>query len=318
MVPYLGCGCGGGPSARSLPAAAATCLVFGPLVAGARLAAAIAVTRLLPGSSCVDERYTMLAQLGGLVPLALAGAFAGWFAPAVLGAHAPAVAAILAGAAAAFFVSPCGIGSIALASSLRTAMPAAAAAFLCVAGIVDLRTWVRSTHSHDAHDALAYAMTAVACALVAARNGAALVHPKFAVALWACAIACALFAWKHRRTQHARLRIAPLIMLAGAILAAPPPEYHATETTLSDAFAGERLDFTGIATQTGGTTTLVRYAITCCRADAEPIVVALARRVDGRGWMHARGVLVQTANGLQMRADYVQAAAPPADPFVYR
>src|SRR5437868_1722987 len=47
MVPYLGCGCGPGPSARSLPAAAATWLVFGPVVAGARLGAAIVAARFM-------------------------------------------------------------------------------------------------------------------------------------------------------------------------------------------------------------------------------------------------------------------------------
>ncbi len=45
-VAYLGCGCGSGPSARSLPAAAATWMLFGPLVAIARFAAAIVAAKL--------------------------------------------------------------------------------------------------------------------------------------------------------------------------------------------------------------------------------------------------------------------------------
>ncbi|MFZ0683364.1 MAG: hypothetical protein WAM84_10855, partial [Candidatus Cybelea sp.] len=43
---YLGCGCTAGPSARSLPAAAATWLLFGPLVAAARFGAAVVAARL--------------------------------------------------------------------------------------------------------------------------------------------------------------------------------------------------------------------------------------------------------------------------------
>jgi len=134
-----------------------------------------------------------------------------------------------------------------------------------------------------------------------------------------CAITCGVLAYRYRSEQNPRLRIAPAIMLAGAVLAAPPPEYHATETSLESAFFGERIDFTGVVTHTGGATTLVRYAITCCRADATPIVIRLERNVPAlHGWMHARGVLVQTANGLRLRADSMNAIAPPADAFVYR
>ncbi len=108
-------------------------------------------------------------------------------------------------------------------------------------------------------------------------------------------------------------------MIAGAILTAPAPEYHATQTTLADAFAGERLDFTGVATQTGGATTLVRYAITCCRADAAPVVVRLSRAQPNlRGWVRARGLLTGDASGLRLRVEELQTIPAPADPFVYR
>jgi uncharacterized membrane protein YcgQ (UPF0703/DUF1980 family) len=98
------------------------------------------------------------------------------------------------------------------------------------------------------------------------------------------------------------------------------PEYHATETTLSDAFAGERVDFTGVLTRTGDAATLVRYAITCCRADAAPVVIRLldAPPAAAHGWMHARGVLVAREDDLRLRADALTPIAPPADPFVYR
>ena len=320
MVPYLGCGCGAGPSARSLPAAAAACLVFGPIVAGARLAAAIAIDRTFPRAvSCAHDDDSILGQLAAIMPLAVTGALAVFFAPMLFSTRPSAPQAFAGAALAAFVMAPCGIGAIGLAAAMRGPLPAAAAGFLCVAGIVDLRTWLRNAHTGRQHDALSHAIAAIACALVAGRGGAGLVHPKIAMALWACAIACGVLAYRYCSEQNPRLRIAPAIMLAGAVLAAPPPEYHATETSLEAAFAGERIDFTGVITHTGEVTTLVRYAITCCRADATPIVIRLERNVPAlHGWTHARGVLVQTANGLRLRADSMNAIAPPADAFVYR
>jgi hypothetical protein len=320
MVPYLGCGCGTGPSARSLPAAAAAWMVFGPLVGGARLAAAFAVERALwRHTSCTHGDDSMLAQLAAIAPIAAIGAAVAGYAPTIFGTHPSQAAAFFGGAFAAFVMAPCGLGTVGLAAALRGTIPASAIAFLCVAGIVDLRTWMRMPHHERRHDALAYAVAAAACLLVAARGGADLVHPKIALALWPCAFGCAVFAYRYRGEQNASLRVAPAIMLAGAVLAAPPPEYHATETSLSDAFAGERIDFTGAVSQSGDATTLVRYAITCCRADAAPLVIRLAAPAPrARGWMHARGVLVQTSRGLRLRTESLQPIPPPSDPFVYR
>ena len=71
-LPLLGCGCGGGPAARSLPAAAATWLAFGPWVALARWAAAMAVGRLVDrGGRRHDQPGSALDGLAGLVPYAL-------------------------------------------------------------------------------------------------------------------------------------------------------------------------------------------------------------------------------------------------------
>ncbi len=203
---------------------------------------------------------------------------------------------------------------------MRGTLPATAAGFLCVAGIADLRVWTRSANDGAGlHDALGYMIAALACALAAARGGAGLVHPAIAAALWPCAIACASFACKYRDRRSIRLRIAPAIMLAGVILCAPPPQYHATETSLDQAFAGEPMDFTGLATQTGSATTLVRFAITCCRADAAPVVVRLERSAPWlRGWIRAQGVLVQAPDGLRLHVRRIERIAPPADPFVYR
>lgn len=318
---YLGCGCGVGPSARSLPAAAATCLVFGPLVAGARLAAATLLERLQRRGhrDCAHAAPSLLSELHLIVPVAALGSFAVLLLPAIAGMHAPRAVAFAAGAAAAFVMAPCALGTVGFAAALRTAWPAAAAGFLCVAGIADARAWTRRRTVDAAHDAFAYAVFALACALVAARSGAGLVHPKLAVALWPCTAAGMILAYRFRAQQCSRMRIAPVVMLAGALFGAPMPEYHATETTLSDAFAGERVDFTGKLTRTGSAATLVRYAITCCRADAAPIVIRLLHAPpNARGWMHARGVLVARGNDLMLRAQVLQPIHAPADPFVYR
>jgi uncharacterized protein DUF1980 len=320
MVPYLGCGCGTGPSARSLPALAATWLTFGPFVAVARFAAAVVVDRMrIRKGPCVHHDDSPLAQLAVIAPLSVAGAAVALFGSALFTPHTPGPIAFVSSAIAAFFISPCAMGTIALAAAIRGTLPSAASGFLCVAGIVDLRTWLQSSAERCANDALAYATAAVSCALVAARGGAGMVHPNIALVLWPCTIACAILAWRYRRQSAWRWRIAPAIMFAGSILGAPAPQYHATETSLADAFAGERLDFTGLITRTGNATTLVRYAITCCRADAAPIVIRLTNpRPNVHGWMRAQGTLVQTVDGLQLRSWSLRSVTPPADPFVYR
>jgi hypothetical protein len=261
-----------------------------------------------------------LAELQLVAPIAAIGACAALFVPALTGAHAPRAFAFIAGAAGAFVMAPCALGGVGFAAALRTVTPAAAAGFLSIAGIVDVRAWIRRKTPEHAHDALAYAMLALACAIVAAHNGGGLLNPKLALALWPCAAAAVYGAYRFRSEGCARLRIAPAIMLAGAFLAAPLPEYHATETTLGGAFAGERVDFTGLLTRTGDAATLVRYAITCCRADAAPIVVRLliAPPRGLHGWMHARGVMVAQGSGLRLEAACLESVGAPADPFVYR
>lgn len=321
MEAYLGCGCGIGPSARSLPAALATCIVFGPLVAGARLGAAMLVERLQHRPHpCSRERDSLLCELQLIMPAAATGAAAAFFLPAIATAHVWPAGGFLTGVLAAFVMAPCALGAVGLAATLRSMMPAAAAGFLCIAGIIDVRAWIPRRRNAKQHDALAYALFSVACAIVATHRGSGLLNPKLAVAVWPCALAGALGAYRFRAEQAGWLRVAPAVMLAGAVLGAPLPQYHATETTLANAFAGEHVDFTGVVTRTGAATTLVRYAITCCRADAAPIVVRLlhplARTVHG--WIRAHGVLVARGNALLLRADALDRVSPPADPFVYR
>lgn len=220
----------------------------------------------------------------------------------------------------AFVAAPCGLGSIGIAAAFRSLAPAAAAGFLCVAGLLDWRVWRASDASHDSHDFLAYCGAALTCALVAARGGGGLVNPKIAIALWPCTLVLALLAGKHRNANCARFRLAPVIMLAGSVLGAPPPTYHATETTLSDAFAGEHVDFTGALSHDGSAVTLARYAITCCRADAAPVSVRLdnAPAALHTGWFHASGTLIARGESLRLKVDRLESVRAPADPFIYR
>jgi hypothetical protein len=320
LRPFFACGCETGPSARSLPAAAATWLVFGPLVAGARLAAAIVAARATrTGTRDCPHEASPLSSLHAMLPVALCAAVGATLFPSFAGFRHDGLQVAVAGALFAFFSAPCAIGAVAFAAMLRSTMPSAAIGYLCVAGIVDARSFMRARVRGDSHDAVGYALLALACACVSAHRGSGLVHPLIALALAPCAAGSALAAYRFRSRSCAKLRIAPALMLAGSMLGAPLPQYHATETTLADAFAGESLDFTGVITRTGSAVTLVRYAITCCRADAAPMVVRLESSPRGlRGWVRARGVFVQSAGNLELRTKSVEPVTPPADPFVYR
>ncbi len=320
-LPLLGCGCGGGPAARSLPAMAATWLAFGPWVALARWASAMLVGRAIERGRCGhEEPGSALDALAGVLPYALVAGIAAHLL-ALTGASIPGgVTGAAIGAALGAALAPCGLGVVGVAGALRAVAPASAIGFLCVAGILDARTFARSHTRGARHDGTAYASLALACAVVASQGGAALVHPRFTVALWCCAIAFAFLALRYRRSHAFASTFAPATMCAALILGAPAPPYRATATTLADAFAGEPLAFEGVVTRRNGTTALVRYAITCCRADAAPIVVRLARDVrapDG-AWLDARGTLEDRAGDLRLRADSVTPVAPPGDPFVYR
>ncbi len=109
-------------------------------------------------------------------------------------------------------------------------------------------------------------------------------------------------------------------MLIGALAGAPPPEYRATETTLTDLFAGEHLRFTGSLERQGSAAVLVRYAITCCRADAAPIAVRLTNAFEypSGTWLQADGTIESVQGDLRLVPGRIERVAPPVDPFVYR
>jgi hypothetical protein len=330
-IPYLGCGCAGPSSARSLPATAAAWFVFGPAVALSRLAGAVVVAELLQKrffarssqlcgahQASRDDASSLLSQLEGVLPAAvLAGVVTQAlerFDPAQAGPIAAVLCGLLLGMAA-----PCGLGTIAVASALHARAPIAAAAYLCVAGIVDVFSFrFANTGVRRSHDACSYAILMLSLAMVALRHGDALVHPKLVAALWACSAVTAALALRYR--ERGTFFISPAIMLLGALAAAPAPSYRATETTLTDLFPGERLSFTGRLTDDGTHAAIVRYAITCCRADAGPIVIRLDRSpgfATGT-WLRADGVVTTKNGDLRLKPQTVTAIEPPSDPFVYR
>ncbi|HET6276045.1 MAG TPA: hypothetical protein VFE16_08975 [Candidatus Cybelea sp.] len=325
LLEYLSCGCGRGPSARSLPAAAATWILFGPFVAAARFVAAMLVAAMVrrrssPHADGSESISNPLGELGAILPCALIAGGALQLLDAIEPARLSAPANALLGAILGFVASPCALGAVALGGALRVHAPVAAATFLCIAGIADLRALRGTRDAAQSDDAFAYAMLALALAIVAWRHGGALVHPAFAGALGCCGGLALVCACVYRRSRFTPSRAAPALMLAGAMLGAPPPQYHATETTLSDLFAGERLTFTGVLAREGAASSIVRYAITCCRADAAPIAVRLDRAppyLNGT-WLRVEGRITGDAGDLRLIAEHAERVATPPDPFLYR
>jgi hypothetical protein len=159
---------------------------------------------------------------------------------------------------------------------------------------------------------------ALALAVAGRDRGAGFVHPAIGAALLPCAALATAFAIVRRNDVSASARVAPAILLAGVFAGTPPPQYRPDETMLSGLFAGERLSFTG---QLWHADVLVRYAITCCRADAAPVALRLTRRLANRDatWLHADGTVVSGRNGaLLLNATALQTIEAPLDPFVYR
>ncbi|MGH7737104.1 MAG: TIGR03943 family putative permease subunit [Candidatus Tyrphobacter sp.] len=331
-VALLGCGCAGGASARSLPAAVATAMVFGLPVALLRLCggmlAAVSLRSLrerLPCRHCPEDAIddgnaSLAAQLAAMLPAALLGATALHAFANVRFDLAPPLLQWLFGATLGALASPCALGAVAMSASLHAREPLAAIGVLCTSGILDLRAVLPAHDRTSGHDGLAYALCALALALVAARGGDALVHPRFVLALGLCAVACGFLALRHRGASSSRARLASLLMLAGAVVTAPPPIYTATETTLADLFVGERVTFTGELVHGKDADALVRFAITCCRADAAPVAIRLAARLVGRNgeWVRAQGDVRRAGSSLALDASQIRRVAPPSDPFIYR
>ena len=273
------------------------------------------------GETHQDEPPEFLDELAAVLPAALVAGVVTQVAALFDVRHLAPAAQVFGGALLGFATAPCGIGAVAVAGALHGRAPLAAAAFLCIAGIADLRAVARRHSVHArAHDVLAYVLLAPALGIVGWRHGNALVHPVIGGVLLVCGAIALVLAIVYRMQQNARSRLAPALMLAGALVSAPPPAYHATETTLSDLFPGEQLSFTGSVARSGNAAALVRYAITCCRADAAPVVVRLrsAPPFPAGTWLRVDGTIAVDAGEPRLVSRRVERIAPPTDPFIYR
>jgi hypothetical protein len=326
----FGCGCGAaaGPAALSLPAAALCWFAFGPAVALARLAAAAVLHASLgPRARNAAAEPDPLQQLGAIaVPafgLALATAFVQASHPGPEFARLPGVVvALLEGAAGllAGSVAPCCTAAIALAAMLRSTAPFTAAGMLLTAGLVPHwgRVAAQTVPRHDARFGLA--LVALACATLAVRGGSGFIHPRLVPLLW-LTIPAALVAARTRPVSTAKLgALAPAAMLAALVLGSPPPVAPLGTGTLDGLYAGEAIDFTGVAVALNGRTALVRYAITCCRADATAVVLPtnLQLRLPPGTWLTLRGTIAREDAGYFAHAMTWRRVPAPADPYLYR
>jgi hypothetical protein len=317
IAPFLGCGCGRA-GARAVPVAILAWVAFGPAVAIARFAAALVVAKTIVREH--DHRpRSAIEELYALLPSA---ALASVILHVASGSAMPQnpVVQLVMGAAMGFVGAPCALGGIALAASLHTHAPIACAAVLCISGVIDARTLLRLRDRPLGENGFAEGALALVCAIVAFRHGAQLVHPLLTAPL---GVASVVFAWRagqRRWRPPNRECIVPAIVMTALIIGAPVPDYRATETTLAEAFPGERVRFTGILVKSEDGAALVRYAITCCRADAQPVVLRLASTpaFPARTWLSVDGSLVRRRERLALEPGSITAVAPPNDPFVYR
>lgn len=322
-----GCGCGPAPGALSVPALALCWLGFGPAIALSRALAALAVARLAgryrdPAGEPADDPLVYLATL---VAPSIGGAVVGQLLLRTNAGIPPAIgflAGTLLGA-----LSPCAAGSVAFACAVRFTSPATSVGLLATAGLFAFARPPRTEtavirRARGAGSArLPAAAIALACALLVARHGAGFLSPRLLPLVGIASLLAAGLALAGSRPVRPIAWAAPATMLAALICGSPSPVLpQASATSLDGAFPGQALRFTGVAQHDERSTTLVRLAITCCRADAAPVAVRLdqpLRAPDG-AWVEAEGVLVSRSGGLVLRVTRARRTSPPVDPFVYR
>ena len=337
-LPWLGiagCGCsrGGVPGALSIPATFLAVLTFGWPAAVARASAALAVLIARKQNASAGAFASADDPLHEL-ELVATSAFAASLAVAALGDAGSRIPwfcllplGMIVGA-----IAPCATAGVAVAAALAHTAPAASAGVLSTAGIVSAPWRLVFRRARDTRGErpaprirnvrFAALVLAASLAVLAVRGPSGLVNPRLMIPIGIASLIALSYAFAHARPTCSGLPLAvPIAMLAALLRPQPMPEPRAEATRLDDAYAGERLAFTGIARRSGGRTTLARFAITCCRLDASPVAVTLDRVLDERDgtWVDASGVLVRGETGsLVLHAQSARAIAPPLDPFVYR
>jgi hypothetical protein len=337
IVALGGCGCTRGslPGALALPAIALCALSFGPFPTIARTVVALGVAARL------DSGRTQPAEAAAdlFADLEVIGACAFLASIATVALHAaalviPAPIAFLAGVGLGL-LAPCATAGIAIAAAFAHSSPLIASGVLCSAGLqiksgsanapllpgaILGKAPLAQRPVHDARFATAVLVCALGC--IALRGPSGLVTPRLLAPIGLAALV-ALVTLPAARSRARTNALVPLLMLGTLVVVPKPPLYRADATRLDDAFSGERLSFTGVAsTARGSHSTLTRYAITCCRLDATPVSVRLDRRLDGSlegRWIAANGTLINSGvAGLELRPEQIHAIGEPADPFLYR
>jgi hypothetical protein len=345
------CGCGTLPGALALPALALCWLAFGPALALTRFAGAVASLAIFGRNRAKHEPEPEPDPLADLETIALA-AFAAALACAGLNAAAAAgragllardaslEAAILSNAIACAgglivgLLSPCATAAIATAAGLKSSAPLASAAILAVAGIVPPSAFRANgprcttvAHTNQAATTprndhrIAYALLACACLTLATHGASGFVHPRLLPVVGFGAAMCAVIAI--RGSELARSRgsmFLPLALIGSLLAGSPVPRETIDATNLPDAFLGADVHFAGTAQTRDGTTTIVRYEITCCRADASPIALVTERKLDVRdgSWVQTDGTIARGERGLALHVRRWRLEPAPRDPFLYR
>ena len=354
LAALAGCGCGAVvPGALSFVALGLCWLTFGPAVTFARALAGVVVLAWRghpPGDR--SDPADPFSQLLALAPSAAVAAVCS----SVVASHATALAAEPGGKIAAFAIgltlgafAPCGTAAVAIAAALSPQLPFAAAGVLVTGGLVPRIVLARGSartrnddryggphesahHEHQSDSGCCgkpcRAPSGRLCieriALGLALGVLALGGPRGFINArlvpfegFAAAVA---FAGARRTPGVAGAFAVPLVLFVALAAGSPEPSYVTNETRLDDAFAGERIAFTGVAHRDGKQTIVQRFAITCCRVDASAIAVRTTAPLpvaDG-SWIRTTGVLIDAPSGLLLRPNAWREIASPLDPFVYR
>jgi hypothetical protein len=336
FLPSLACGCGGVlPGALALPALALTWISFGPVVAGARAVAALllVIIRLRRHRNESPDAAIERDPLGELAALA-ATSFAASLLAESLGAH-PALAQSAGGALAALVLgafvgclAPCATAGIGAAIALRAADPWASFGLLATSGIVAFHVPSNTSTRVVSSDAdgrrwnarLVYVALALACLSLWLRGTHGFLNPRFALVVPAGAVLATIAALRRTTTTRSRAPfLAPSVVLAALVFGSPSPP-DSTATIPLDLYPGRRVEFTGrVAQSDASSTTLVRAAILCCRADARMLSLRLDRHVGAAqgSWVDVRGTVASAERGPALRVERLLHVSPPADPYLY-
>jgi hypothetical protein len=243
---------------------------------------------------------------------------------------------------------PCATAGIALAGTLRAFHPAFAFGLLATAGLGPMRPrgsarlirpaprfgpgrrprrfaparrW-RAEHRDRSHALALAGIAAATFALVLTGDRGFVNHRLTILIALAAPIAVGIslaseFVPRARSIRASRGTWLAPALLGGALVFGSPLPSGPVVSSFGDGAPGDRVALVGRARDGGRS--LVRALITCCRADARLVGLALSRRArypDGT-WLAVDGTLIERDGGLELDARHVRSIPPPRDPFAY-